>query len=194
MGELTVPGFSTYLHPMDATHLLTIGTYMPAPVAGQPTDWQARALQLAIYDVSDLANPRQTFTQLVGTAYGWSEAQYEHKAFNYFAAKKLLAIPFSDWSYGNTGQFYWDRFVSDLRVYGVDPVTGFTAKGAVNLNDLYQVQQYSNWVYYWTPSVRRSVMADDFVYAISDAGLRVANILNLSAPLATVRFDRYVSP
>jgi hypothetical protein len=194
MGELTVPGFSTYLHPMDATHLLTIGTYMPAPVAGQPTDWQARALQLAIYDVSDLANPRQTFSQLVGTAYGWSEAQYEHKAFNYFAARKLLAIPFSDWSYGNNGQFYWDRFISDLRVYGVDPVTGFTAKGAVNLNDLYQVQQYSNWVYYWTPSVRRSVMADDFVYAISDAGLRVANLTNLSAPLATVRFDRYVSP
>jgi hypothetical protein len=193
VGELKVPGFSTYLHPMDANHLLTIGTYVPDPTGGQ-TDWRARALQLAIFDVSDLANPRQTFTQLVGTAYSWSEAQHEHKAFNYFPAKKLLAIPFSDWSYGNSGQFYWDRFVSDLRVYSVDPLTGFTPKGAVSLSDMYQVQQYSNWVYYWTPSVRRSVMADDFVYAISDAGLRVAHISNLSVPLATARFNRYTSP
>jgi hypothetical protein len=35
-------------------------------------------------------------------------------------------------------------------------------------------------------------MADDFVYAISDAGIRVANIANLNSPIATVTFDRYV--
>jgi len=45
-----------------------------------------------------------------------------------------------------------------------------------------------------TPMVRRSVMATDangnvFVYAITDAGLRSANLSNLGAPLATVRFD-----
>ena len=35
-------------------------------------------------------------------------------------------------------------------------------------------------------------MADDFVYAISDSGIRVANIANLNAPLATARFEKYV--
>ncbi len=40
--------------------------------------------------------------------------------------------------------------------------------------------------------MRRSVMADDFVYAISDAGIRVANIADLSVPVATAAFDRYV--
>jgi hypothetical protein len=185
VAELTVPGFSSYIHPMDATHLLTIGTYIPPG----NTTWSARALQLAIYDVSDLANPRQTHTQLVGTAYGWSEAQYEHKAFNYFPAKKLLAIPFADWSYSATD--YWSAFVSDLRVYSVDATTGFTAKGALSMHDLYQTFNYWGWTYYWQPAVRRSVMADDFVYAISDAGLRSANIVDLSAPLATALFERY---
>jgi Beta propeller domain len=194
VGELKVPGFSTYLHPIDEQHLLTIGTYLPEPVNGQAPDWRARALQLAIFDVSDMANPRQTFTQLVGTAYGWSEAMHEHKAFNYFPAKKLLAIPFSDWTSGLSGQTYWDSFVSDLRVFSVDVNTGFTLKGAVSLSDMYRVQQYTNWVYYWTPSVRRSVMADDYVYAISDAGLRVAHISNLAQPLASARFDRAVAP
>ncbi len=35
-------------------------------------------------------------------------------------------------------------------------------------------------------------MADDFVYAISDSGVRVANVNNLSAPLTTANFARYV--
>jgi uncharacterized secreted protein with C-terminal beta-propeller domain len=34
LGELKIPGFSTYLHPMGPNHLLTIGTYVPEPVNG----------------------------------------------------------------------------------------------------------------------------------------------------------------
>ena len=196
MGELKIPGFSTYMHPLDENHLLTIGTYVPEPVNGQPQDWRQRALQLAIFDVSDMANPKQTHVQLVGTAYGWSEAQYEHKAFNYFAAKKLLAIPFSDWDSTHTGNDYWNYFRSELKVYNVDALTGFTAKGVLSLSDMYQSYTYNwdnqTWTYYWQPHVRRSVMADDFVYAISDAGIRAANLANMSLPLATVQFDKFV--
>jgi hypothetical protein len=189
VAELKIPGFSTYMHPLDADHLLTIGTFIPEPLIGQPVDWRARALQLAIFDVSNLAAPRQTHVRLVGTAYGWSEAQSEHRAFNYFAAKKLLAIPFSDWDNAASGSAYWTRFTSELRVYSVDALTGFTPRGALSMRDLYQGAGVGDWVYYWQPSVRRSVMAEDFVYAISDAGIRVANIADLSSPLATAPFD-----
>lgn len=192
LGELKVPGFSTYLHPIDENHLLTIGTYQPEPVDGQPVDWNSRAVQLAIFDVSDMSSPKQTFVQLVGTGSSSSEAQYDHKAFNYFAAKKLLAIPFSDWRSGwSSDTEYWSGFTSDLRVFGVDAASGFTPKGALSMSDLYAVSRSFNWSYYWQPAVRRSVMADEFVYAISDSGIRVADVANLSAPLATVRFDRY---
>jgi len=189
VGELKVPGFSSYIHPIDKNHLLTIGTYIPE----NNTDWRARALQLAIFDVTDLAHPKQTFVQLVGTAYSWSEAQHEHKAFNYFPAKKLLAIPFTDWSYNyKNSNEYWSSFISDLRVFEVDVTKGFTAKGAISMRDVFMVSNYYNWSYYWTPQARRSVMADDFVYSISDAGLRVANIADLSKPIATAYFDRYL--
>lgn len=191
LAELKIPGFSTYLHPMDANHLLTIGTYVPEPVNGVNPDWRSRALQLTIFDVTDMKNPKQSHVQLVGTSSGYSEAQHEHKAFNYFPAKKLLAIPFIDWNYSATGSSYWTYFVSDLRVFSVDPITGFTPRGAISMRDMYQVESYYNWTYYWTPQVRRSVMADDFVYAISDSGIRSANVNNLSLPLATARFNRY---
>jgi hypothetical protein len=191
LAELKVPGFSTYLHPMGPNHLLTIGTYVPEPVNGVQPDWRSRALQLTIFDVTDMKNPKQAHTQLVGTSSGYSEAQHEHKAFNYFPAKKLLAIPFIDWNWNSSGSAYWTYFISDLRVFSVDPITGFTPRGAISMRDMYQVESYSNWTYYWTPQVRRSVMADDFVYAISDSGIRAANVNNLSLPLATARFNRY---
>jgi uncharacterized secreted protein with C-terminal beta-propeller domain len=193
VGELSVPGFSTYLQPLDDTHLITIGTFVPPPDAAGHVNWQAQAVQLAIFDVSDLASPKQTFTQLVGTTGGWgfSEAQYDHKAFNYFAAKKLLAIPFADWNSNFSGDQYWYSFTSDLRVFSVDAATGFTSKGAVSVSDVYQAESGYGWMYYWTPYVRRSVMADDFVYALSDSGIRVANIADVSTPIATTRFVKY---
>jgi hypothetical protein len=187
VGELTVPGFSSYIQPLDANHLITIGTFIPPDMP----NWQGRRIQLAMYDVTDLKNPQQTHTITLGDAYAYSEAQWEHKAFNYFAAKQLLAVPFSDWNSGGTNGDYWSSFVSDLRVFSVDINTGFQLKGAVSMSDLYKVQNYWGWSYYWQPAVRRSVMADDFVYAISDAGIRVAQIGALGTPVATVQFDRY---
>lgn len=46
------------------------------------------------------------------------------------------------------------------------------------------------WDWYWLPMVRRSVMADDFVYAISSGGIRAARVDDLANPIATVAFDR----
>src|SRR6185436_571832 len=93
VGELKVPGFSSYIHPLGPGHLLTIGTFIPEDMP----NWQGRRIQLSIFDVTDLKNPRQSHTITLGDASSYSEAQWEHKAFNYFAAKKLLAVPFSDW-------------------------------------------------------------------------------------------------
>lgn len=185
VGELKIPGFSTYIHPVDANTLLTIGTYVPE----NQTNWRQRHLQLSLFDVSDFANPVQSYTQQVGTAYGWSEAAHEHKAFNYFGARKLLAIPFWDYNPTGTGS-YWDYYTSELRVFGVDPALGFSVRGAVNMKDVYMTSTYSNWSWYWRPAVRRSVIADDIVYAISDAGIRAANVNSLSTPIKTVLFDR----
>ncbi|MBM4378413.1 MAG: beta-propeller domain-containing protein [Deltaproteobacteria bacterium] len=183
VGELKVPGFSSYIHPLGPNHLLTIGTYIPE----NSTNWQERALQLSIFDVSNFAAPVQTHNHLVGTASSWSEAAYDHRAFNHFPAKGLLAIPFFDWSYSAAN--YWDSFLSELRVFGVDAQAGFTVKGSLSLSDLYRDYGYNSWSWYWSPEVRRSVMADDYVYAISDAGIRVAHVGSLSTPLATVKFD-----
>jgi hypothetical protein len=187
VGELKIPGFSTYIHPVGDTHLLTLGEHRD-----ENGNWQSRSLKLSLFDVSDLANPREAFTQLLGSTSSYSEALHEHKAFNYFPAKGLLAVPFTDWRYDAAD--YWSAFRSELRVFRVDTATGFTPVGAMSMKDAYQVFNYRNWTWYWQPTVRRSVMADDYVYAISDAGLRVSKVSALQTPLATSLFQPPVTP
>jgi uncharacterized secreted protein with C-terminal beta-propeller domain len=184
VGALIVPGFSTYIHPLDDRYLLTLGQYLP-----ENGDRRARAIKLSIFDVADLSRPIEKFTQLVGTAWGWSDAVYEHKAFNYFPDKKLLAIPFSDWNSTVNCGTYWCAFASDLRVFQIDPTSGIQFKGAVEMRDLYESARGPSWSYYWAPYVRRSVLADNVAYAISDAGIRVADVDSLSSAIRTIAFD-----
>jgi hypothetical protein len=187
VGELKVPGFSSYLHPLDANHLLALGVHLPDPGSGQ-VDWNARRMKLSIFDVSDLSTPVEKHSALIGTAYGWSEALWEHKAFNYFPERGLLAIPFSD--YRPSGADYWGEFVSDLRVFDIDVDAGISLRGALSMADVYQTYGYQDWTWSWSPWIRRSVMADEFVYAVSDAGIRVAREDALGTPIKTVTFDR----
>ncbi|MCK6552110.1 beta-propeller domain-containing protein [Myxococcota bacterium] len=194
VGELHVPGFSSYIHPLDADHLLTIGVYMPEPDDQGQVAWDQRRMKLSIYDVSDFANPIEAFTALIGTAYGWSTAGWDHHAFNYFPERHLLAIPFSDYRPGEYGDEYWRDFVSELRVFEISTTAGITAKGALTLSDVYRTYRYDDWSWSWSPWIERSVMADDWVYAISDAGIRAAHVDALSSPVATVLFDAPILP
>jgi hypothetical protein len=184
VGELKVPGFSTYIHPLGDTHLLTIGQHVPEG----PSDPGLPGLKLSLFDVSNLSAPTEAFTLRVSSSAAWSDASYDHKAFNFFAAKGLLAIPVAEYSYAPSD--YWSGFRSELRVFRVSTTTGITLVGALPMSDLYNVNPYNGWTWYWSPTVRRSVMADDYVYAISDAGVRVAHVDTLQVPLATVQHER----
>lgn len=188
IGELKVPGFSSYIHPLGQNHLLTIGVHLPEPDAQGRVDWSQRAMKLTIFDVTNFARPVELFTRNVGTSSGWSEAGWEHKAFNYFPERQMLAIPFSDWN--PSGGSRWGDFVSDLRLFHIDLTAGITPRGSINMSDVYQVVGRADWSYWYSPWIRRSVMADDFAYAVSDAGIRVANMAAPSTSVATVIFPQ----
>ncbi|MGB0950794.1 MAG: beta-propeller domain-containing protein, partial [Poseidonia sp.] len=101
LGELKVPGVSTYIHPLSRDHLLTIG-FGPANEDGTGLDWAGT--QLSLFDISDATDPQQADVLRLSPVsveneymwtWSWSEATYEHKAFQYWAPKSLLAVPLS---------------------------------------------------------------------------------------------------
>jgi hypothetical protein len=97
----------------------------------------------------------------------------------------MLAIPFAD--YGGM------NFVSDLRLFQVDPAGGsIAALGSLSMADVYLTWSGEGWSWSWSPYVRRGILADSpdgqYVYAISDAGARSAKVASLPAWLQTVKF------
>ena len=85
LGELKVPGFSTYLHPVGAGRLLGVG--QDADGSGRVTGFQ-----LSLFDLSDLSAPVQLDRLSLGA--GWSPAGDDARAFSYDPARSLAARPF----------------------------------------------------------------------------------------------------
>jgi len=169
VGELKIPGFSTYLHPLGRDHLLTIGR-------------DTTGAQLQIFNVADFANPALQHRYVLGTASSSSEAEYDHKAFTYFQSRGLLSIPLSDWSTARR-----NRFTSSLTIVRATPESGIVPLGAVEHADLVQGTDARGY-WGWTPQVRRGVMMDDYVYSISYGGMKVNDVRNLSRSIATIVF------
>lgn len=94
LGELEIPGVSTYIHPLDDDALLAIG-YGPRGEDGEGLDWSR--IQVSLFDVSDPARPRRADVLDLAPADGWtsSGATQEHKAFTYWPAIGTLAVPLS---------------------------------------------------------------------------------------------------
>jgi hypothetical protein len=84
-GELKIPGYSAYLHPVGDGLLLGVGQDATA-------DGATLGTQLSLFDVRDPANPVRLATLPIG---GSSQAEYDHRAFLYWPADGTIVIPVS---------------------------------------------------------------------------------------------------
>ncbi|HJU96422.1 MAG TPA: beta-propeller domain-containing protein, partial [Jiangellaceae bacterium] len=84
VGELKIPGYSAYLHPVDDDRLLGVG---------QNADEQGMTLgaQVSLFDVCDPAEPSRLDTYTLPG--GWSDAEYDPHAFLYWPTDGLVVIP-----------------------------------------------------------------------------------------------------
>ena len=74
-GELKVPGYSAYLHPVGD------GPAARGRAGRDRRRAAARALQLSLFDVSDLAAPKRLGRPRLGGGLSDSDAEYDHHAF-----------------------------------------------------------------------------------------------------------------
>lgn len=166
LGELKMPGFSTYLHPMEGNQLLAIG------VGGTETGANWRTT-ISWFDVAKPEAPaiRHQLPIEAANEWGWSEAAHEHKAFTYYAPHKLLAIPQAGSHYD--GRYY--RYLSRLELITVDPTTGLSRKGAIDHSSYVGANDYE----WGTPDIRRSLFIENNVYTLSSRALTSHRVDNL---------------
>jgi uncharacterized secreted protein with C-terminal beta-propeller domain len=90
VGELKIPGFSTYLHPYSDKYLIGLGTDTK-DLGDQGVS--VGGIKLSLFDISDISQPKELDTYIAGLAGSYSVASNNHKAFLFSSEKNLLALP-----------------------------------------------------------------------------------------------------
>jgi uncharacterized secreted protein with C-terminal beta-propeller domain len=175
LGELKIPGYSDYLHPYDENHIIGLGKDTIEASSGNFAWYQG--VKLALFDVTDVTNPKEVSKYVIGERGTNSPALRDPHAFLFAREKNLLvsvsnqmANPWSS-SYSNS---YWDgAYVFDLTVD-----SGFELKGKISHSD-----STSNQSYYWygnNDSIKRSFYIENVLYTLSNNKLKMNQLNDLS--------------
>jgi len=177
LGELEIPGFSTYIHRIDADHLLSIG--FDANDHGSFAYFDGVILQM--FDVKNPTEPRLMHKEKIGTRGSSSQAATDHLAFNYFADQGLLAVPMTVCDGGGDGQNGTVVSFSGLLVYDVDLERGFTKLDGVDHGG--HGASCSTWWSQANSEVKRSIFLDDLVWSIAPNRAKVQKLSSLGTDL-----------
>ena len=90
LGELKIPGFSTYLQPYGADTVVGVGEYWSENLDDPRHDG---GVKVSLYDVSDYRRPILADEHLIGGADAWSPAQSNHRALLADEGRGIIALP-----------------------------------------------------------------------------------------------------
>ncbi|MGC4065871.1 MAG: beta-propeller domain-containing protein [Polyangiaceae bacterium] len=158
-----MPGFSTYMHPLDDNHLLALGYE-----ADDHGDFAYfNGIQLQIFDVTNPTVPALLHKKVFGTRGSSSSALTDHLGFTFLPDRKLLTLPMSICEGGGDGSYGTLDF-SGVVALRIDAKDGIQELGRLeepypaNVSGFYYGGACSDW---WTDSnsvVKRTVVLDDF--------------------------------
>jgi uncharacterized secreted protein with C-terminal beta-propeller domain len=156
VGELKIPGYSGYLHPIGENLLLGVGQSGLEPGSSPaPTRPGQIGVQFSLFDISDPASPSRIDTQTYGG--GTAAAEFDPKAFLYWQPRDLIIAPTNlHGDYRGRGAF------SGLVLLRAN------ADGLKELGRLATTEAYG--------SVNRSLVIDDTVYMLSDHALQANSL------------------
>ncbi|HUV60664.1 MAG TPA: beta-propeller domain-containing protein [Thermoplasmata archaeon] len=150
LGELKVPGFSSYLHPISDGLVLGVGS-------------QDGCVKLSLFDVSDPANPTETGNYMVEDK-SWTPVSYDHKALLFEPARDLLVIPITTYDYTSS---YTSQ--SAAWAFNVSAEDGISLWGKV----VHDETDYCS-------HIERSLYIDDTLYTLSYSSIVASSLYDLS--------------
>jgi len=111
-GQLKIPGFSSYLHPLSDNIILGIGK-------------ENSSVKLSMFDVTDPSNPKEIDKYILDEY--WTEIQNNHKAFLLDKDNKLFFIP------GSKGAYVFNYTNTKLSLGRA--ISGTTIRRAIYINN-----------------------------------------------------------
>lgn len=181
LGSLKIPGYSNYLHPYDENHIIGFGkdaitvSFKDAYGNEAGVGSYYMGMKVALFDVSDVANPIEKFTVSIGDRGTESEILYDHKALFFDKERELIAFPVNEAKV--TGPVidpisgyphYGETVFSGAYVYHLNPESGFTLRG--KLSHFYDSEKLQSGYYGmdYNRQIRRILRIGDVLYASSN--------------------------
>ncbi len=160
LGELKIPGYSSYLHPYDASHIIGIGK-----------DTRSGPVKIALFDVSEVKNPKLISSQSLGGDGSYTPVLDDPKAFLFDKEKDILVLPLHLEGTYRCNAIGYDCYRTaawgGAYVYSIRPKTGFVLKGKVTHYDEYTNDH---------AQVRRSLYIGDTLYTMSDSKIVMSDL------------------
>jgi uncharacterized secreted protein with C-terminal beta-propeller domain len=157
-GELEIPGFSTYLQPLNDNYMLGIGF--------GDSDGGTNGLKISVYDISDKTNP-VVFDEVIfdyeDFGWSWSSATYNHKDILIDMGKGIIALPFSTYDWSQSEGYSYN---SGVLVYNFDETDGLEEAGFITHD-----QNTDEEVY-----VYKIKFIDQYFYTISNKYIKASLI------------------
>lgn len=202
LGELKIPGYSTYLHPYDENHIIGIGndtkTIVSRNSQGKVTSERTTVtgMKMALFDVTDVNNPKEMFSTKIGDSRTYSSVLENHKALLFSKEKSLLAIPINNYnsdinvtlSSDNISDSNISNKISSKRtkngylVYNISLENGFETKGTITHDTT------NSYSYYTKGQDVRGVYINDILYTISNKYIK-ANKLDDLQEIVTLKLQ-----
>lgn len=202
LGELKIPGYSTYLHPYDENHIIGIGMQTQEKINRNSngkvigTTAIITGMKMALFDVTDVTNPRQISSTIIGDSRTTSAILTNHKALLFSKEKQLLAIPVNNYeedfeitnssnTYNSTIDAYKrynkDYIAEGYFVYNLNLEEGFKQKGTITHEKVKTKYRYSN-----NSRMIRGLYIDNNLYTVSEDYIKVNKLEDLQE-LATLK-------
>ena len=212
-GELKIPGYSSYLHPVGDGTLIGVGQEADDNGATQGS-------QISVFDTSNPANPRRLSQLLFGSG-TYSAVEGDPRAFTWLAEGRLALVPVSWWGWddrtqtdnsgsaavivrvGEDGSLTElgriDHPATEYCEPGVKPLVGDAVEGNTVEGATVEEADPSNgtsssvapdggYCSNFRPEIRRTVVIGETLYTISEGGVK-ANVLDTLAETAWIPFS-----
>lgn len=176
LGELKIPGYSTYLHPYDDNHIIGFGedTIIEKDYYGRDVV-KTVGIKMAIYDVTDVTSPKELYSTKVGDTGTYSEVLYNHKALLFSKEKNIIAFPISITKSENVTDRTKLAFQGAI-IYELDLNDGFTLKGKIAHMEV--TNGYESYDY--KQEIQRIIYIGDDLYTLSPATIKRADISTMN--------------
>ncbi|WRP06986.1 beta-propeller domain-containing protein [Rossellomorea aquimaris] len=167
LGELKIPGFSTYLHPIDEHHIIGFGFDTKVVDDNKLSNEEPRiirsGMKISLFDITDFQHPKETDTEIIGGTGTHSYLLEDHKALLHEPSRNLYGFPISIYHEKEGSRHELEFDYQGALLYEITP-----EKGIILTSQLTD-EENKNKEYYeqWEDQIQRLLYIDNQLYTVS---------------------------